>query len=48
MNLLSPVLGLGTAIIRENVCGQLISILSGGEYEQLCCRLFDFAKNMTA
>lgn len=48
MSLLSPALGLGAEIIRENVCGKLLSALSGGEYEQLCSMVFEFAKNMTA
>jgi hypothetical protein len=48
MKVLSPVLGLGVGIIRENVCAKMLSVLSGGEYDQLCRTLFDFAKNITA
>jgi hypothetical protein len=48
MKVLSPALGLGMEIIRENVCAKLLSVLSRGEYEKLCRMLFGFAKNMTA
>jgi hypothetical protein len=48
MKVLSPVLGLGMGIIRENICAKLLGVLGGGEYEPLCRMLFSFAKNITA